>query len=88
MDQQLSSALLVMITGMAAISILFGLLMLTSLALNTLFPNTQAVDITENENPIPPHISPQVDKETIAVIQAAIATHLKARVVKENGVPL
>jgi Na+-transporting methylmalonyl-CoA/oxaloacetate decarboxylase gamma subunit len=77
MAQQLIVTLVVILTGMTAISILFGLLLLTSLALNALFPNTQAGNKTENENAMPPHIPPQVDEETIAVIQAAIATHLR-----------
>ena len=77
MTQQLAATLVVILTGITAISILFGLLLLTSLALNTLFPDAKAGEITENETAMPPHISPQVDEETVAVIQAAITTHLR-----------
>jgi len=77
MAQQLIVTLFVILTGMTAISILFGLLLLASLALNKVFPNTAAGDKVGNGYAMPPHISPQVDQETIAVIQAAITTHLR-----------
>jgi hypothetical protein len=77
MEQQLVGALIVILTGMTAISILFGLLLFAALALNKLFPPTQAGNKTENENVTPPPISPQVDEETIAVIQAAVSTYLR-----------
>lgn len=77
MAQQLVVTLVVILTGITAISILFGLLLLTSITLNKIFPFTQTGNKTENENAMPIHISTQVDEETVAVIQAAITTHLR-----------
>lgn len=77
MTQQLVGALVVILTGITATSFLFGLLLLTSLALNKIFPNTQAEDQTEKKSAEPLNIPTQMDEETVAVIQAAITAHLR-----------
>jgi Na+-transporting methylmalonyl-CoA/oxaloacetate decarboxylase gamma subunit len=77
MTQQLLVPLVSAFTGITAVFVLFGLLFLASFALNRIFPHTQAEDEAEKEKATSLHVSPQVDEETVAVIQAAIAAHLK-----------
>ena len=77
MTQQLLVPLVSAFTGITAVFVLFGLLSLVAGALNRIFPHTQAEDDAQKENAMSLHVSPQVDEETVAVIQAAIAAHLK-----------
>lgn len=67
------------LTGISAIFVLFGLLLIVSFALNRIFPHTEAEDKTGKETAPSLHISPPADEETVAVIQAAISAHLKNR---------
>lgn len=77
MAHQLVITMVVILTGITAISILFLLLSLTAIALNKLFPVTQTANKIESGTSTPSHVSEQTDEETVAVIQAAIATHLR-----------
>lgn len=77
MTYHLLIPLVVALTGISVIFVLFGLLLLVSFALNRIFPYTEHEDKTEKENALSLHISPPADEETVAVIQAAIAAHLK-----------
>lgn len=77
MDQQLLVSLITAFTGISVVFILFTLLLVAAVSLNRIFPNTDATDKAEGETAMPLHASIQADDEIVAVIQAAITTHLK-----------
>ena len=79
MTYHLLIPLVVAFTGISVVFVLFGLLLVVSFALNRIFPHTEAEDKAEKTHAMSLHISPPADEETVAVIQAAIAAHLKKR---------